>query len=239
MDEISQNRGFKKMRVLTIALVFSGALNIGLIATGIFTQCRDDASHLSIRPVAKDKAHLETSVERYFGQMDKRSFHELVSFLTNRDPVDEGYLKRDLALAALVAFHHFHLEKSLAGSPLQRRMLFFGDGSQIEVFPGLSDEHFEAILRFAYEEKWPLTTEGLFKLLKKGQGEKDESLAQAFLVTPEFHALQVLFQKTEAPQLAPSLLALVFEGPWELLDQFAKQQAQLLDLSVEIGRAHV
>ncbi len=225
------------MRILTISLVFSGALNIGLIATDIFRKCQDDSSSLSIRSVAKGKPLAETSFERYFSQMNKRSFHELVSFLTNRDPVDEGYLKRDVALAALVAFHHFHLEKSLGGLPLQRRTISFGDGSKAEVFPGLSNEHFEAILRFAYEEKWPLTTEGLFKLLKKWPDVKDESLTQAFLATPEFHALQVLFQKTEAPESPTCLLNLIFEGSWDLFDQFAKQQAQMLDLSIDKRRS--
>jgi LysM repeat protein len=235
MDEVS--RGFKKMRILTGALIFSGALNIGLIATGIFTSSQEESSHFSVRSVAKNKARIETSFERYFGEMNKRSFHELVSFLTNKETVEEGFLKRDIALAALVAFHHFHLEKSLAGFPLQRRTLSLGDGSKIEVFPALSNEHFEAILRFAYEEKWPLTTEGLFKLLKKWEGARDESLVQAFLVTPEFHAVQVLFQKTESPQPSHALLNVLLEGPWDFLDQFAKQQAQLLDLSVDKRRS--
>lgn len=237
MDEPLKNRGLKKMRVLTIALIFSGALNIGLVATGIFTQCRDENSHLSIRPVAKDKARSETSVERYIAQMDTMSFHALVSSLTNREPVDEGYLKRDLALSALVAFHHFNLEKALSGSSLQRRTVSLRDGAKVQVFPGLTNEHFEAIIRFAYEEKWPLTAEGLFKLLRKWPEVKDDSLVKAFLVTPEFHALNVLFQKTDASQPAVSLLNLVFEGPWDLLDQFAKQQAQLLDLSEEKRRS--
>lgn len=101
----------------------------------------------------------------------------------------------------------------------------------------MSDDHFEGIIRFAYEEKWPLTAEGLFKLLKKWPDTKDESLVQAFIVTPEFHALQVLFQKSETPQLVGSLIHLITEGPWELLDQFTKQQAQLFDLSVERRRS--
>jgi hypothetical protein len=236
MDETLKNPGLKKMRVLTIALIFSGALNIGLVATGIFTQCQDESSPLFIRQVAKNKAQNETSVERYIAQMDTLSFHALVSSLTNRDPVDEGYLKRDLALSALVAFHHFNVEKALSGSSLQRRTVSLREGAKVDVFPGLSNEHFEAIIRFAYEEKWPLTAEGLFKLFRKWPEVKDETLVKAFLVTPEFHALNVLFQKTNASQPAVSLLNLVFEGSWDLLDQFAKQQAQLLDLSEEKRR---
>ncbi|HSX13947.1 MAG TPA: LysM peptidoglycan-binding domain-containing protein [Chlamydiales bacterium] len=221
----------KKLRVLTIALILSGAINIGLIATGLFT--KESSSEVSIRPSAFDGNHPETCIEKTIAQMEKLSFHELVSYLTNREVVDEGYLKRDLSLACLVAFHHFHLEKALAFSPLQRRTI--ADG--IELFPGLSNEQFEGIIRFAYEEKWPLTSAGLFKLLKKWPETKDESLVQAFLVTPEFHALAMLFQKSESPQLVGSLIHLITEGNWEILDQFTKQQAQLFDLSVDRRRS--
>jgi hypothetical protein len=233
MDELPIDRSVKKLRALTLSLIFSGALNIGLVATGIWSHFQENISHLSIRPLVREKPALETSMDRFFSHIDKLSFHELVSYLTNRDSLDEGYLKRDLALAILVAFHHFHLEKALSGMPLQRREISLGRELKIEVFPGLSDDHFEAIIRFAYEEKWPLTAEGLYKLLKKWPLKKELSLEQAFFVTPEFHALQVLFQKTDLS----SLLDLVCEGSWELLDRFSREQAQLLDLSSERRRA--
>ena len=55
-------------------------------------------------------------------------------------------------------------------------------------------------------------------------------------MTPAFYALQLLFQKTDAPQEAPVLIDLAVEGNWELLDRFTKEQTQLLDLSVEKRR---
>ncbi len=232
MDDSSQE---KKLRFLTIALMASGALNIGLIATGLFTQ--ESASHVSIRPSNFDRSHSETGLEKAIAQMEKLSFHELVSFLTNRERVDEGYLKRDLSLTCLVAFHHFHLDKALNFTPIQRRSIQYNETVNLELFPGITDEQFEGIIKFAYEEKWPLTSLGLYKLLKKWPETKDESLVQAFLVTPEFHALAMLFQKSDSPQLVGSLIHLITEGPWELLDQFTKQQAQLFDLSVDRRRS--
>lgn len=232
MGESSQE---KKLRVITVALIVSGALNIGLIATGIFT--KESPAQVAIRPSNLERFQPETCLERTIAQMEKLSFHELVSYLTNRDAVDEGYLKRDLSLSCLVAFHHFHLEKALSFSPIQRRPIQLSETVGLELFPGLTNEQFEGIIRFAYEEKWPLTSAGLFKLLKKWPETKDESLVQAFLVTPEFHALAMLFQKSESPQLVGSLIHLISEGSWELLDQFTKQQAQLFDLSVERRRS--
>jgi hypothetical protein len=237
MDEIPHDRSIRKMRVLTVALIISGALNIGLVATGVFTQTQEEGSFISIRQVAKNKERVATSLDRSFAQMERLSFHELVSFLTNRDLVDEGYSKRDLALSSLVAFHHFHIDKALGGVSLQRREISLTNGLTVQVFPGLSNDHFEAVIRFAYEEKWPITAEGLLKLIKKGSGLKDESLVQAFLVTPEFRALQAVFKNTEVSQHCTELLNLVCEGTWELFDQFAKEQAQLLDLSVERRRS--
>ncbi|MES2272798.1 MAG: LysM peptidoglycan-binding domain-containing protein, partial [Chlamydiota bacterium] len=168
--------------------------------------------------------------------MSNLSFRELVSFLTNRDLVEEGYTKRDLALAALVAFCDFNLEKALSAAPDQRRILSFSENQKIEIFPGLNDEQFQAIIRYAYQEKWPLTAKGLFSLLQKWKMPREESLETAFLMTPEFYSLQVLFQKTEAPQDAPMLLKLVCEGNWDLLERFSREQSQMLDLSVEKRR---
>ena len=65
---------------------------------------------------------------------------------------------------------------------------------------------------------------------------RDGSLEQAFLVTPEFHALQVLFQKTEAPQEPALLLNLACEGNWDLLERYSREQSQMLDLTVDKRR---
>lgn len=218
----------KKLRILTLALIFSGALNIALFASILFFVLQDQKSTLSVSlPVAKEKKR-EAANSDWIAAMEKLSFRELVAFLTDKEMVEEGYTKRDLAVGSLVASHHFNLEKALSAPISQKRML-----GQIEMYPGLTDEQFEAIIRYAYQEKWPLTSKGLFCLLQKN---REESLEQAFLITPEFYSLQMLFQKTEAPQENKTLLSLISEGNWDLLERFTSEQAQMLDLSVEKRR---
>ena len=220
-----------KIRFLTLSLIFSGALNIGLLATcAFFTFQEKPLSQPFAKPVQKE---VETTNGELFASMSRLSFRELVSILTNRDLVEEGYLKRDLAVAALVAFHHFNIEKALSAPPSQIRTVSFAEGQKIDMFPALTEEQFEAIIRFAYQEKWPLTAKGLFALL----GSHDESLEQTFALTPEFGALQVLFQKTGAPQDKAILLNLVSEGSWDLLEKLAQEQAAALDFSIEKRRA--
>jgi hypothetical protein len=222
----------KKFRVLTFSLIFSGALNIGLMAALIVKQDL---------PMGLEKSSKKT-VEHRIGSvavlqtLSKQSFKELVTQLTNRELIEEGYSQRDLALSALVGFHYFNIEKALSTTELQKRLVALDDHRSIELFPGLSDEQFDAVIRFAYQEKWPLTSKGLFALLQKLPAPQDETLVQAFAVTPEFYALQALFRKSEAPQEPGVLLSLVTEGSWELLDRFAKEQSQLLDLSPEKRR---
>ncbi|HSX25921.1 MAG TPA: LysM domain-containing protein [Chlamydiales bacterium] len=234
METDFSGKWVKRFRILTLTLIFSGALNIALLASFIFFVLQDKESSFSIsRPASIEKRGEATNGE-FFASLSKLTFRELISFLTNRDLVEEGYTKRDLAVAALVAFHHFNLEKALSAPPAQKRVLQMGKETA-EIFPGLSDEQFEAIVRFAYQEKWPLTAKGLFSLMQK-LGREDESLKQAFYVTPEFYALQILFQKTEAQQDPNVLLNLICEGNWDLLMRFTLEQTQMLDLSLEKRR---
>jgi hypothetical protein len=235
MNQTPLQGSLKKMRALTFALICSGALNIALLVKGVISQMQPYETQ-SMRVITEKKTHFETTLDSFFVEVEKKSFHELVSCLTNQELIEEGYLKRDLALSALVAFHHFHIEKALGGLALQKREFSFREKRKIFLFPGLSDLHFQAILRFAYEEKWPLTAEGMFLLLPK-IAMKDPSLSQAFFITSEFRFLEVLFQKTGAPQSKEKLLELVREGSWDLLAQFAKEQAQALDFSLDRRRS--
>lgn len=223
----------KKFKFLTLALIFSGALNIGLVAAFAYFMYQET-------PVAiarAGKKEVAATNRQIFSSMSRLTFRELVSYLTNCDLVEEGYTKRDLAIAALVAYHHFNIEKALSAPPAQVRTLILSENQTIDIFPGLSEDQFEAIIRFAYQEKWPLTAKGLFALLQMQKNPRDESLEQAFILTPEFYSLQVLFQKTGAPEEAQTLLNLVAEGNWELLNTLAREQSEVLEFSIEKRRA--
>lgn len=229
------SRWAKRMRVLTLGLIFSGALNIALLASFVFYVLKDKEASFSISLPSKGERTQEATIGTAIQTLAKLSFRELVSYLTNRDLVEEGYTKRDLAVAALAGFHHFNLEKALGTPPSQKRTVALDGDKKIEMYPGLANDQFEAVIRYAYQEKWPLTSKGLFCLLQK-PGICDESLVQAFCLTPEFYALTALFQKTEAPQNPAVLVKLVAEGNWDLLERFSHEQEQMLDLSLDKRR---
>lgn len=237
MDDLEESSSSKKFRYLTLALMFSGALNITLIGTRLFSYADKDPMASLVRKVTTESSTAHPLIDPVFLHMKALSFHELISCLTNRDPLSDGYLKRDLALAILVSSHHFHIEKALSGSKLQKRVVDLSGGEALQMFAGLSDEQYETIIRFAYEEKWPLTTEGLLKAIKKHPGVKDESLMQALVATREFRSLQALFHKTGSYPSTFALIHLLSEGSFELLSQFTKEQECLLDLSGARRRA--
>lgn len=235
METDFSSRWAKRMRVLTLGLILSGALNVALLASFVFYVLKDKETSFSLSLPSKGERTQEATIGSAIQSLAKLSFRELVSYLTNRDLVEEGYTKRDLAVAALVGFHHFNLDKALGTPPAQKRTVALEGDKKIEMFPGLADDQFEAVIRYAYQEKWPLTSKGLFCLLQK-PGICDESLIQAFSLTPEFYSLTALFQKTEAPQNPAVLLKLVSEGNWDLLERFSHEQEQMLDLSLDKRR---
>lgn len=231
-----ENSRWDKLRVLTLALIFSGALNIGLFLTLAFSALDHSSASTAFANMktAQGAGPVNCQILR---EMLTMSFSELVVFLTNRDPVEDGYAKRDLALSVLTHAHAFNLEKALSGCLPQKRLISIAPEQMIAMYPGINDEQYEAIIRYAYQEKWPLTGKGLFLTLKKHpKNMRDDSLCSAFWGTPEFYALQVLFLKTDAPQDPMTLLDLVCEGPWEVLERFAVEQAELFDLSLNKRR---
>lgn len=236
MDASFAQRWIRKFRILTLCLIFSGALNIGLLAAFWAILWQERQPSLAFPQKAAENPFLGASNAHVIEELSKLSFRELCACLTNKELLEEGYTKRDLALAVLATYRHIDVEKALAGSLHQRRTFSLGSNQDVELFPGLTDEQFKAIIQFVYLEKWPLTPKGLFRLIQHSKQPRDPSLESAFCLTPQFHALQLLFQKTEAPQDPSILIRLVTEGSWDLLDRLAKEQMQMLDLSVDKRR---
>lgn len=221
----------RRFRRLTIALILSGALNISLGSALYVSRCQTERHVAGL--VKKQKPSSEVmSCAQLIQQYRTLSYRELVALLTNRESVEEGYAKRDLALSTLVAFHEFDIDRALPSAALQRRILVLPDGREVILFPALNEEHHQAILQFAYLEKWPLTFKGLWGYLKNTP--RDPTLEEAFAATAPFAQLSLLFQKTGAEVPSAELIQLASEAPSEVLDQFAREQAQMLDLSVEM-----
>lgn len=242
LDE--ENPWIKRTRFLTQALVLSGAVNICLVATLIYTAFVEKQEALTG----------EMKVEEFSQNLPVRTneeilhaysflpFSELLLRLEHGEPIEEGLCKRDIALACLVAFHHFPLEKSLGGVIPQKRQISMRnqEGQEaiaVNVFPGLSDFQFQAILQFAKTEKWPLTSQGLFYELKRQENAYDPSLLETFYLTPEFHLVSTLFFKTGLPLTKGEVVSLLVSGEWNLLDNWARSHKEEgADLSVDARR---
>lgn len=247
MEASLENLWMRRARWLTQALILSGTLNIGLMATFIYFVVRERQASLSLelRPMAKESTSKEASNEQFLRAYSVLPYQELLLRLDANEPVEGGLAKRDIALACLVAFHHFNLDKALEGVVLQKRSLLLRniEGSEtmeVIVYPGLADDHFQAISNYAKTEKWPFTSQGLFYELKRALAvgadtilpQINRDLMDAFCLSSEFSAVQTLFVKTGLPLPTEALIELVCAGEWKTLSDFYHSQRRALDLSV-------
>ncbi|CUI16001.1 conserved putative membrane protein [Candidatus Protochlamydia naegleriophila] len=236
----------KKIRRLSQALMISGAFNIGVLGflTYWIMRERPPTPYCDLKP-AEDKhqqtplADDRTSAE-VIAQLYKLPYGHLVNCLERNRLVENGYAERDLALACLVSFHDFDLHRALPrnAQPHQQRVFTWQPNSSSEsivitVYPSLTNQQYEAIIHFAKTEQWPMTAQGLFRLLKKQKGDSpgDQALIETFMLTPEFWTVERLFSRQEQPVPKQAILGLLLEGDWNVLKQFVEQQRQRHDLS--------
>ena len=199
----------KNQEIKQRLLILSGALNIGLLSTLIYLAVHKSESMQ--KPLQEACVFTNAQILQTYRDL---SFNDLELRLESTELIEEGYTKRDLALACLVAFHYIDIDRALGGIPLQRRVLSFSEKESVQeiiVFPGLHEAHFAGVLRFLKEERWPLTTEGLFIALKE-PSVHDPSLVEAFYCTSEFHSLELLVQKFIPNSSRAALLRMLQEG---------------------------
>jgi len=237
----------EKMRHLTKLLFISGTINILLLAFLFYWVIREKppAPYYELKPAAKQEQqpplaidHSNAEVLRTLRQLP---LEQLSAKLTDTQLIENGYSQRDLALGCMVTLHHFDLKRALLGlqPPEQERKLVYGRTSagkmlEIVVYPGLSDAQFQAIVHYANTERWPLTSKGLYFALKRHLIKKetpDPTLVDAFLLTPEFLTIEMLFNRSNNPVDRVALVKLLAEGNWALLTAFAEQQRVAQDLS--------
>lgn len=239
-----EEQRLKRIHRLTQALLLSGALNIALLAFFFYWLVRDipPRPYFESKPAEKEQQEVPLAIDRSNAEMVRSfkaiPFQQLIAQLTNTQQVENGFSKRDLALAALVAFHQFDLSRALLGlpQPAQQRSIpisrtHSGEINEVTLYPGLTENQFEAIVHFANTEKWPLTSKGLFQQLRKQAGQQDPSLADAFYLTPEFLAVEMLFSRSEVPVEKGELLTLLCQGDWSMISSFSEHQRIAQDLS--------
>ncbi len=224
MNNSLEQHWMNKAKFLTQALILSGTLNIGFISTCIYFALKDKQAAISYEVPTELKEKLTN--EQVLRAYSRASFQELLLRLESKEKMEEGCVKRDLALACLAAFHHLSVEKALGGELLQKRILpFQGDKglSDITLFVGLKDEQFEAVLQFVKTEKWPFTAKGLFTAVKQSSFPWDPDLLEAFYLTPEFHGIYALLQKHISYVPKPLVVAMLKEASWSLLERFSEK----------------
>src|SRR5262249_51953030 len=159
-----------------------------------------------LKPASSEQQQIPLADQRgcaeVLAHLSQLSFPQLVSSLAHVQLIENGYAERDLALACLMAFHHFDIQRALPknGQPQQKRLLAWKPTGQenaitLVVYPDLTQEQFDVLIQFAKMERWPLTAEGLFLHLKD-QKEKnvfDDHLVETFVLTPEFWTVELLF----------------------------------------------
>lgn len=241
---MNPTNNLKYIRGLILVLTASGILNIILVSTLFYWFVKDTtpSPYFEKKPVLKKEEQSLLTIEasnteliHYFRTL---SFHQLASKLSNNQLIENGYTLRDIALACLVAFHHLDLSRALVGynQPQQQRFLVYGRSKSgkpvsITVYPGLSDQQYQAIMEFISSEQWPLTSKGLFYQMKKFGIHAEPSLIDAFSMAPEFLSVQVLFNRAEVAVDKKEILKLLLDGSWNILFEFAEQQKLEQDLS--------
>ena len=220
----------RRSKWLIHALIISVTLNIALIATFSYFVMSEKKMTVSIREGTRDpKKHLK-SVPRNNAEVLKTylsySFQELLRELGNEGYVEEGQRCCDLAVACLVAFHHFDLERALSGFPVEKRDYAFQCGeywTALTLFSGLNEDRLRALRQFAAVEMWPLTPEGLFRVMKEKQGTIPADLTQAFCLTSEFYTIERAFGRLPYLISREVLLQLLLDGEWVMVSNLAEE----------------
>lgn len=229
---------------LTKFLLISGILNILLVAAFFYWYVKEapPRPYFESKPADKSEQFPQIAMSenstQLIHQLKLLSFEQLLTKLNETQLVENGYNQRDFVLASLVAFHHFDLERALKGSnvTLQPRRIVYGKTKHgapayVLIYSGLTDEVYQNLIRFANAEKWPLTSRGLFNLVKKQNTTPDVSLVNTFMQTPEFLAVETLFNHSGVSIDKNSLVNILREGTWQILSSFYEQQKIAQELS--------
>ena len=236
----------KRIRHLSIALITSGILNVGVLSLLLYWVLRErpPTPYCELRPARVDQQELPVADNREgaeaLAHLSTLSFEELKDSLSHSRIIENGFAERDLALACMASFHHFDVLRAFPKhlQPQQKRRLSWKPKGKNEpislvVYPGLSDHQFATLALFATNEKWPYTAEGLFNFLKdqKKRSAYEEDLIDTFALTSEFWTIELLFNRPGLNVKKHEILFLLLDGEWSDLHSFTLQQRQINDSS--------
>jgi LysM repeat protein len=234
----------KKNRILSRVLIGSGIINIAVLALFSYwiTRERPPTPYCELKPKSQASVVVLNNplgIKEHIGKFSKLSFQQLVQLLHSSQPLGPMFMESDLALGCLIVFHHFDLSRALKPHdlPLRKHVIKFmtesGKANFLTVYPDLNFRERQAIIQFAGTEKWPLTAQGLFLILKKEAKNRriDPSLLETFALTPEFWSIELLLTRADSSITREKIAYLLSEGNWEMLKGLADQQSQVNDLS--------
>ena len=233
-DQLLQN-----LRQLRLFLLISGFLNLILLTGAFYWVFKDRPPvpyvHLKPAEISQQQSPLadERSNSEVLNALKAMPLEQLLAKLNDPQLVENGYTQRDLALAVLVTFHHFDLQRALGReqSLPKPRLANVGNGLIVSIYPGLTEDQYRSILQFVDTERWPFSAQGLFSLAQNPLRHSDPSLQETFYHTPEFLTVEMLFKRSDVPVEKTELFDLVTEGDWKMLTEFTVKQQALQDLS--------
>lgn len=250
MESVSAEKNLlKKIKVLTHVVIISGSLNIGFLfslSVIALKNFQKKNHYTSSNQQVKGSLFISLDSMDLLSEYFNYSYEKLLNELYDPTLVEDGYCKRDFALACLVSFHYFDIDKALSGLQLTRRVIEFiheegGERAKIEIFPGLCDPHFEALISFAKREKWPFNSQGLFHHLKRGKEIKKipSSLIQTFYKTREFEVFwrEISLWKKEIS--SEKILFMMIDADWDYIEKIHLEMDRKKQAGSDLARSIV
>ncbi len=229
---------FKDNKWLFQFLVISVALNIGLVLAFFLIFVKDIIvpEVLEHRPIYEETLAYNHNNADEILKLQSLNFEQLVSKLQSKELIEDGFMQRDLSLGLMVSKYQFDIAKALNPKvPHARILAIEGPNGEItmkvKVFAGLIDEDFFKMLHFAKIERWPFTSEGLFRQIQEKGVNADTSLLTAFYLSHEFIEVETLLQSTDNAFNKRDALDILISGDFQMLEAFASRQKVTKDLS--------
>lgn len=160
---------------------------------------------------------------------EQLNFEQLAARLNEKRPLSSSYTERDLILGYLVSERYFNIEAALGRKVYPEKRLLLEGGRVLNLYSQLTEEDFRCIGKYFAQEKWPLTSEGLFLAMQKDRDYKDPFLVQSFCLTPEFLTVEALFAQAKTLIKRKVLIDLMMEGNWVFLHDFLSNQCSELN----------